>query len=42
MPGPIRRINELLRELERHKGNHFIKVITEDGNPYIIRRIRIF
>ena len=40
MPRPIRKVYELLNELERHRGNYFIKVRTEDGDQYNIRRIK--
>ena len=40
MPRPIRRINDLLNELERHRKNSFIKVKTQDGHQYIIKRVK--
>lgn len=40
MPRPIRRINDLLRELERYRSRYFIKVKTQDEQEYIIKRVR--
>jgi len=40
MPRPIRRIDNLLRELERYSRNSLIKIKTQDGNKHIIKNVK--
>lgn len=40
MPGPIRKVGNLLRELERYNQNSFIKIKTEDGVQHNIKNVK--
>ena len=40
MPRPIRRIDNLLKELERYRRNSFIKIKTQDGQQHLIKNIK--
>jgi len=40
MPRPIRKVADLLRELEKHRERFFIKIKSKDGNLTNILRVR--